>query len=72
MKSSKFKPLSAPVYQPMALTPKQISTGRAASEFLKAHNCSPINGEPIEPATRARRPRLARVCKDTSKLTLDI
>lgn len=56
----------------MPLTDGQVNVSRSASQFLREHGCSPIDGAPVEPTSRVSRPRLARVCKDTEKLTLDI
>ncbi len=72
MRSSKFAPLSAPVYNPKPMTDGQYASGKAASAFLASHGYSPVNGDAVTPRTKARRPRMARVLKDTSTLTLDI
>jgi hypothetical protein len=72
VKSGKFKPLSAPVYRPMTLTDTEYKRGVSASAFLKSRGFSAIDGSPVETASTTRRPRLARVAKDTSKLTLNI
>ncbi len=72
MKNSKFKPLASPVYQPKPLTYEQARTCSSASAWLKSQGFSAIDGSPVTAATRTRRPRLARIARDSSKLTLDI
>jgi hypothetical protein len=69
---AKYSPLAFPVYSPVQSSHRQAKVTKSASEFLKEHGCSTIDGSPVTASEKPRKQRLARVAKDVSKLTLNI